>query len=349
MNPLLLAITRLSLPLGLALFAVSAQAARPTLCVWDPVGRGGQLFSLARSYTWALEAKEFKVNLRAYTDEGVAVEDFKVGQCDGLLATTLRTKTWLGPSAALDYIGATTILKDGKVDAEASNEVARRAVRALALPMSAGLNMQGPYESVGIIPAGATYMLVRDREIFKRGLAGVRMPVFDNDRLQLALVARTGGVPVSVSTRSFGTMFNNGMLDVVFAPAVAYETLELHKGVGTRGGVSRYPLAFTTLQVLIKRDRFPAGFGAFSRQYWSDQFRLLMTGAQRAEAAIPPEKWVDYEGEAALQFLSLQRDARVEAGKAGHYNKLGLRLMKRVRCGVHPTASDCGTPAEIDW
>jgi hypothetical protein len=329
--------------------AQAAPSATPTLCVWDPIGKGGQLFDAARSFGLAMQAKGITLNLKAYTDEGVATEDFKVGQCDGLVATTIRTKAWVSTPAALDYGGAATVVKDNKVDIEASYDVIRKAGMALASPNAEKFMVEGRHEVAGILPAGALYVMVRDREIFKRGFAGARMPAFDNDKLQAYLIAKAGGVPVAANIRNFATMFNNGNVDVVFAPAVAYMPLELNKGVGSKGGISRFPLAFTTFQVLIERDKFPQGFGQTARQYWAGQFDTLVASARKAEAAIPASVWVDYEGDEGAKFVALQRDSRIEAGKAGYYDKAGLKLMKRVRCSVQPASPDCGNTAEIDW
>lgn len=335
--------------LALSLGAAVAQAALPTLCVWDPIGRGGKLFGVARSYSWAMEAKGFKLDLKAYSDESVAAQDFKVGQCDALLATSMRTRSWVSLPTALDYPGAATIVKDGKVDIEASYQVIGQALRALATPQADRLMTQGDHEVAGIVPIGATYLLLRDRTLLKRHLAGARMPAFDNDKLQLYMIAKAGGVPVAANSRNFGTLFNNGNLDVVFAPALAFQALELHKGLGTSGGVSRFPLAFTSLQIVIKRDKFPKEFGRSSRLYWADQFKLMTIGARKAEASIPAAQWVDFEGDEGLKFVAMQRESRVAAGKAGHYHPVGLSFMKRVRCQVHPDALDCARQDELVW
>lgn len=337
--------------LGLALIcaATAAQAALPTLCVWDPIGRGGKLFGVARSYSWAMEAKGFKLNLKAYSDETVAVQDFKVGQCDAVLATSMRTRSWVSLPTALDYPGAATIVKDGKVDIEASYQVIGQALKALATPQADRLVQQGAHEVAGIVPIGATYLLLRDKALLKRQLAGARMPAFDNDKLQLYMIAKAGGVPVAANSRNFGTMFNNGNLDVVFAPALAFQALELHKGIGKQGGVSRFPLTFTSLQIVIKRDKFPKEFSRASRLYWADQFTLMTIAARKAEAAIPDAQWIDFEGDEGLKFVAMQREARVAAGKAGHYHQVGLSFMKRVRCQVHPDALDCANRDELAW
>jgi hypothetical protein len=333
----------------LMLGATAAQAALPTLCVWDPIGRGGKLFGVARSYSWAMEAKGIKLDLKAYADETVAVEDFKVGQCDGLLATSMRTRTWAPFTAALDYGGVATIVKDGKIDIEASYQVIGQAVRALATPQAERLVVDGAHEVVGIVPAGATYMLMRDRNLLQRGLAGTRMPAFDNDKLQLFMIAKAGGVPVAANSRNFGTMFNNGNIDVAFAPALAYQALELNKGIGTKGGISRFPLAFTSLQIVIKRDKFPKGFGQISRQHWADEFKLATIVARKAEASIPEAQWVDYDDAEGAKFVALQRDSRIEAAKAGYFSKVGLTFMKRARCKVSPDATECANRDELAW
>jgi Family of unknown function (DUF6091) len=340
---------RALLALALSLGTALAQAALPTLCVWDPVGRGGKLFGVARSYSWAMEAKGFKIDLKAYSDEGVVVEDFKVGQCDALVATSMRTRAWVSMPTALDYSGAATIVKDGKVDIEASYQVIGQALRALATPQADRLVIEGNREVAGIIPIGATYLMVRERDMLKRRLAGTRMPAFDNDKLQLYLIAKAGGVPVAANSRTFGTMFNNGNLDVVFAPALAYQALELHKGIGTRGGVSRFPVTFSSLQIVINRNKFPQGFGRASRQYWAEQFKLMTIAARKAEAAIPPAQWIDFEDKEGASFVAMQRESRLEAGKAGHFNKVGLSFMKRVRCQVHPDATECANQNELSW
>ena len=182
------------------------------------------------------------LNLKAYTDEAVATADFKVGQCDGLLATSIRTKVWVPTPAALDNGGAATVVRNGKIDMDASYEVIRKAMQVLASPAAEKFSVQDKFEVAGIVPTGALYTFVRDKEIFKKGFSGVRMPAFDNDKLQALLIARAGATPVAANIRNFVTLFNNGNTDVVFAPAVAYFPLEINKGVGTKGGVSRLSL-----------------------------------------------------------------------------------------------------------
>jgi hypothetical protein len=63
-----------------------------TFCVYDIAGNSGDLSRYANDL--ALYAKKWNVNakIKAYTDERVAAEDFKAGQCDGVALSTLRAK-----------------------------------------------------------------------------------------------------------------------------------------------------------------------------------------------------------------------------------------------------------------
>lgn len=326
-----------------------AQTPAPTVCVWDPVGKGGQLFDAAKGYALAMQKHGMEVNIRPYIDERVASEDFRVGQCAGLMATSIRTKIYNSVTAALDHGGVATIVRNGKIDMDASYQVLQKAGQVLASPGAEQLNLQDRFEVGGIVPLGALYTMARDRTIFKRGFAGARMPAFDHDKVQAYLIARAGAQPVSVDMRNFVTMFNNGGLDVVFAPAVAYQPLEIYRGVGTKGGVSRFPLAFTSIQLIVDRNKFPAGFGEKSRQYWASQFEILLGSVRKAESSIPEPTWVDFDPEEAAAFINNQRDMRVELGKQGYYNKQGLKFMKRVRCSIYNAAPECSNSAEIDW
>lgn len=336
----------------LALCASGAHAkgaANPVVCVWDPIGQAGQIFDLAKSYALAAQKMGVELKLKAYTDERVASEDFRVGQCDGLMATSIRTRPYGPVTAAIDYGGTATIVKEGKIDINASYEVVRKAIQVFASPGAAKLAIHDRFEVGGILPMGAIYTFARDRAVFKKGFAGLRMPAFDDDKVQAYMIQRIGAQPVSADMSNFVTKFNNGSVDLIFAPAVAYKPLEIYRGVGTKGGVSRFPLAFSTLQLVLERTSFPEGFGEKSRQFWAGQFDQIIGSVRKAEADLPAELIVDYPLESAIAFVVSQRDTRVDLADKGFYDKQGLKVMKRIRCSVYRGASECANSAEIDW
>ena len=75
------------------------------------------------------------------------------------------------------------------------------------------------------------------------------------------MVESIGASPVTATIANFGSMFNNGAVDVIAAPAVAFRPLELYKGIGTKGGVVNFALVQLTVQVLTRHAKFPADFG----------------------------------------------------------------------------------------
>ena len=55
-----------------------------SFCVFDPVGANGPLFAITKEFQPVALKRGIKLELRAYTDEKVAAEDFKAGQCDAV-------------------------------------------------------------------------------------------------------------------------------------------------------------------------------------------------------------------------------------------------------------------------
>jgi hypothetical protein len=329
--------------------AAHAADAAPTICVWDPLGPSGPIFDAAKNYALQMQGKGMEIKLKSYTDERVASEDFRVGQCQGLMATSLRTKTYNPTPGAMDYGGTATIVRDGKIDMDASYEVVRKAIALFSSPAAAKLVVNDKYELGGILPTGAVYTFVRDRNIFKKGFAGAKLPALDDDKVQSYLIQRIGAQAIACDISNFVTRFNNGALDAIFAPAIAYKPLEIYRGVGTNGGVSRLPLAFTSMQIVFDRSKFPSGFGEASREAWARQVDNAIATARKADKDIPQDKYIDLDMQAAVDFVSSQRDTRVDLAEKGFYDKQGLKIMKRIRCNINNAAAECSTKAELDW
>lgn len=329
--------------------AATLAAQPPTLCVWDATGAAGPMYEAAKSYALAMQQQGTELSLKPYTDERVAAEDFRVGQCDALLATSMRTRPYNAVAAAVDYVGAATIVRNGAIDMTASYEVGRKAVQLLASPAAAKLAVQGTFELGGIVPAGALYMMVHDRTLFTRGFAGTRMPAFDHDKAQAYLIQKAGAQPVSADLINFANKFNNGLVDVIFAPAVVYQPFELSRGIGSKGAVASLPMGLTSMQMVFNRQRFADGFGEKSRNYWANGYTEALEIVRKSELAIPRAVWLDLPPEASAQFVLDQAQSRVELGKLGIYNKQGLKIMKRIRCSVNPAAAECSNTAELEW
>jgi hypothetical protein len=59
-------------------------------------------------------------------------------------------------------------------------------------------------------------------------LAGKKFAAIDFDKPQAIMIESIGAYPVSVSLTNLGSMFNNGSVDTIGAPAIAYDALKLY-------------------------------------------------------------------------------------------------------------------------
>lgn len=333
---------------GLA-FGACAQA-NQKICVYDLLGNSGDIYDQAKDYALEMQKHGVQMDLKAYTDERVATEDFRTGQCDGVIAMGFRTRQFNAVSASIDTLGSTTILRNGKIDMDASYEVVRRAIQTFTRPEAAKLMVEGKYEIAGILPMGAAYPIVNDRRINSvEALAGKKIAAFDYDKAQAVMIQKIGAQPVSADISNFSTKFNNGSVDFVAAPALAYKPLELHKGVGKKGAVVRFPILILTAQMAINQSKFPAGFGQKSREYWFAQFDRAKKFIDTAEASIPGETWMDLSAQDGNKYTLMLRESRVDIAKQGLYNKTGLKVLKRVRCSINAADSECASKSEEEW
>ena len=219
----------------------------------------------------------------------------------------------------------------------------------MADPKAGKLKVEGNYEIGGIFPLGAAYPMVRDRKINSvEALSGKKIAAFDYDKAQGVMIQRIGAQPVSVDVTNIGPKFNNGFVDMVTLPAVAFKPFELYKGIGTAGGIGRLPIMIPTVQMVINKTKFPEGFGEASRQYWLGRFDNALRLIKAAEAGIPTAMWQDLPVEAVPKYVLMFRESRIDIAKQGLYNKQGLNIIKRARCAINASDAECASKSEID-
>jgi hypothetical protein len=88
----------------------SAAQAKQTLCVFDLLGTGGDVYAMMKDYSLASAKWGADIVLKPYTDERIAAEDFKAGQCDAVSLTGLRGRQFNTFTGSIDSIGAITYL-----------------------------------------------------------------------------------------------------------------------------------------------------------------------------------------------------------------------------------------------
>lgn len=321
------------------LFALVAPvvAAEPiTVCVFDPLGANGDLYSLAKDY--ALEMKNHGVDFtpRPYTDEGVAVGDFNSGQCKAVVATDLRLRPYNRFTGTLSAVGAIP-----------NYDVLETALKTLAQPKAASLMKSGGYEVLGIIPAGAGYLFVNDRSMNTAAdLAGKRMATLSHQKDAVHMVNEVKATVVPSDITNFAGKFNNGSVDTAYAPAFAYEALELYKGVENGGGIVDYPLANLTIQVVAKEGVLTDEQAQQSREVAWNMYGQAMDIVKNAESNIPDKHWIRIPDSDIEGYQEMFRSNRLqlrdgEAGAEKVYSEKMLGLLSKIRCAQNPSASEC--------
>lgn len=340
-----------AISLALALLTMSAQAKpdKPLFCVWDILGKSGDVYNLVVDQSIHMAKLGMPFELRAYTDERVAIEDYRAGQCAGVVSTGFRIRPFNTISGSIDSMGSALVVKAGKVDMAASQDVLRRVIAVLSSPQAAKLMREGVHEVGGILPVGAAYPMIRDRTNTRMDqLAGKRIGVFDQDKPQALLIQQLGSQAVSVDISNVGTKFNNGLVDMIHLPALTYKPFELAKGMGTQGAVVRIPAMFPTVQMLFNAEKLPTGFGEVSRQFWLAQFDRQAQSIQRAEASIPPKVWLEVEPNVLTSYVASLKEGRLMGAKQGLYAKRTLNLLKKARCAASPENAECSQATELD-
>jgi len=301
----------LLLAMGLTTVSFAAQA-KQTVCVFDFVGKNGDVYALMKDYQLAAKNWGADIELKVNQNEAVIAEDFKAGKCDGISVSGMRGRQFNSFTGSLDAIGAIPDLK-----------LAVKVMQGLASPTFSKYMVNGRYEVVGVIPVGDAYLLVNDRSINTVAkAAGKKIAVLDYDEAQKIMVQQVGAQAVSADITNFGAKFNNHQVDIIGAPAAAFKPLELQKGLGTKGAIVNYPILQVTGNIIIRPDKFPAGFGQKSREWVSGQLPRAFTILGKMKADIPQKYWMDVPPADKPGYQKLMRESRIEYVHRG-VKKLG--------------------------
>ncbi|MDP2226858.1 MAG: DUF6091 family protein, partial [Moraxellaceae bacterium] len=223
----------------------------------------------------------------------------------------------------------------------------RDVIDLLADPRLGPSMVSGNYEVVGAVPIGAGYFFVNDRSINNLSkAAGKRFAVFDWDKSQAEMIRMIGAQPVSADVTTFAGKFNNGQVDIVVAPIYAYKPMELYKGLGKNGGIARFPVIQITFQIVVHKDKFPAGFGQKSREYVSRQVPRFFGLIRNTEREVESKYWLGVPLEERDGYASVMREMRIHLTKAGYYEPRMMSLLKRVRCKREPGDAECALKDE---
>jgi hypothetical protein len=318
------------------LAAASTTQAKQVMCVFDLVGKNGDVFTLMKDYQLAAKNWGADLELKVNSNEAVIAEDFKAGKCDAVSITGMRGRQFNSFTGSLDAIGAIPDLN-----------LAVKIMQGLASPNFAKYMTSGKYEVVGVIPVGDAFLMVNDRNINTVAkAAGKKIAVLDYDQAQKIMVQQIGAQAVSADVTNFGSKFNNGQVDIIGAPAAVFKPLELHKGLGTKGAIVNYPLLQVTGNIIIRPDKFPAGYGQKSRDWIKTQLPRANSIIGKMKADIPAKYWMQVPEGDKPGYQKLMRESRISLTKQGVYNKQMMKILWQFRCKNDPKNFECALQDE---
>jgi len=313
-----------------------ALAETKSLCVFDLLGANGPIYAQMKDYKIAAMDWGVDFQLKPYLNEKAVAVDFKSGLCDASSFTGIQSRQFNAFTGTLDAMGALPSYEHLKI-----------AISSVSIEQAIPLMINGSYEVVGIIPMGAAYLFVNDRSLVndyadkQADLSHIRIAVMDSDPAQLELMNLLGTSSVSTSISEMYKKFNTGLVDVTYGPSVVYEAMELHKGMQDKGGVVDFPLAQLTLQIMIRKVKFPEYFGQKSRQYSLSQFDKAVALAKSYEDRVPPKWRISISESQQIRYHDMYRKTRLSLRNKGVYDSKMLTLMRMVRCKKNPQLLEC--------
>lgn len=303
-------------------------------CVWDPVGRNGPVMTfysdvIPKAQSWGLN-----IRFIAFTDESVAANEFKAGRCEAVLLTGIMSRQFVKFGGTMDAIGAIN-----------SDKGLELVLATLARPRAGALMIEGNYEVVATFPVGSMYAFVNDRNI-KRidDFAGKKLAILNNDPQARKFSDLAGTSPVNVSLSTFGGQFNNGNVDILLMPALAYNTFELYNGLGDKGGIIRYRLYYGMLQTIARRDKFPEDFGDKMRNYILTRLPAIDKMVKDAEAEIPEKYWIDINQFTKDEIDHFSKRVRMSLKDENVNHPTALKLLWKIRCRLDNSRGECARP-----
>jgi TRAP-type C4-dicarboxylate transport system substrate-binding protein len=301
------------------------------ICIWDIAGRNGPVFQAAMEQR--AMALEYGIDLEMipFTNETVMVEELKAGHCDAALMSGMRARLFNSYTGTIDAIGAIP-----------DNQHMRTLLQVLAHPSQAGHMVQGEYVIMGIFSGGAAHVFVNDKRISSLAkAAGKRVAVLDYDKTQSEMVAGIGATPVPSDIVSAPNKFNNGVVDILAAPLIAYELLELYKGMEPDGGIVDYPIAQISMQLVGRLDKFPTEVAQLIREASFEAYDRVRARVKVEEDRVPDHWWIDIPADEKREYEAMMQEARDTLREQDYYDGRMLDLQSRIRCKFDPSRGEC--------
>ncbi len=302
-----------------------------TFCVWDPVGRTGPVMTFYSDVIPKAQAWGLRLKFVAYTEETDAVKAFKAGKCEAVVLTSILSRQFVQFAGTMDAIGAIN-----------SQEGLELAIATLSRPRAGNLMIEGNYEVVTTFPIGSMYAFVKDRSIDTiEEFSRKKLAILNKDPQMQKFADLSGASKVNVTLSNFADKFEQGMVDIVIMPALAYNTFELYNGLGKKGGIIDYRLYYGMLQTISKRDQFPEDFGFNMRKYMLTRLKEMNKMVLDAEDEIPDYYWIETNQFVKDDIDHFSKRVRLSLQDSDVNNPTALKLFWKIRCRLDPSRGEC--------
>ncbi len=324
--------------LSVSLFTASASYAATLtplkFCIWDPVGSNGPFITFLKQTKLKAISWDIDLQLEAYTDEKVAFNDFKSGNCDAVFLTNLLARELVPFTGAFGAPGAISSIDELKT-----------LSATLDSPKAINIVTNDRYEVAGLFPIGEIYTFVRDKsDVRISSISGKKVSILNADVASSRFAKVVGASPVHTSLATWGGQFNNGNVDVMFAPALAYNTFELYKGLGAKGGIIDFNILYAVMQMVVNINKVPEGFASNMRKHALSRFDELENTVQQAKSEIPENYWVRLDAATLKEYENLSKKIRLELRDEKAFDPKAISLLWKIRCKFNPSHTECATP-----
>ena len=107
-----------------------------------------------------------------------------------------------------------------------------------------------------------------------------------------------------------------------------------------------FPVLQITADLVIRPDKFPAGFGQKSRDFFVKNLPKSFSMINRLEASIPAKYKMNLTAEDKLKYQKLLREGRMDLTKQGIYDPSMMSVLKNARCSVEKSNFECSLGGE---
>lgn len=300
-------------------------------CVFDVLGAAGPAKQMVDDYK--IRALRWGIELTTdyYKDEQEAAAQFEAGHCDLINLPDFRARKYNHFTGSINAVGAIP-----------DEEHLGRVIHSLAQTEAQPLMRSGDYEIMGIVFIGGLHAFVTDRNMTRpAALVGRRISILEGIEESDYLIEQNGMIAVETDLAGMFQQFNTKQVDYTVAPLIVYEGLELYQGLEPDGGISRYPFAMATMQLVARWARFPEGVGQKSREFVADSHLSIVKTIRGYEEPVPDKYWFDIPLQDFYHWDNAFTRARKDLAEAGIYNSKMLKLLKKVRCRSFPDRAEC--------